>query len=397
MPSEAEMKLFGLLVLKGHLKKEDVLKCLKAHEALSKKGQELSLEEIAVRLKLLTKDKFDLFRRSGGSALPPMPGYQLKSKVGEGGTSQVYHFVEQKTGSDQAVKILKRDQAAIPLVRDSFIREANLLIKLDHPNIVKGHRVGTVQGRYIFIMDYIDGDDLQDLIRKGMIFHEDAALYIILQAAKALEYMRTENVLHRDIKPGNIMLTQDNTVKLIDLGFATVVGDQAGPSDSTLGTVEFISPEQARGQSDLDIRSDIYSLGATLYQLAVGSLPFTGEDDQEIMANQILKSLSSPALKERGKISPHMHYFIEKMMAKERELRYQSPVELIDDIENTIQGKKTLTFRPDRERRAEGELLKTPYDTVEEPVEEEEQKKEPDSTRKKKGPATRFFRRKDRS
>jgi serine/threonine-protein kinase len=370
-----------LLVLKGRLRKEDVLKCLKASEILRKKGQTLSLSEIAARLKLLSQEQLDFYRRSGGEELPRMPGYELIQKVGEGGTSAVYQYLEKKTNEHRAVKVLKKDQAAIEHIRHSFVREAKLLIRLDHTNIVKGYRVGTVKGNYLFFMEFIEGDDLQDLIRRGMKFNEDAALYIVLQAARAMEYMRSKNILHRDIKPGNIMLKRDNTVKLIDMGFATVVGDQHDPSDSTLGTVQYISPEQARGQADLDVRSDIYSLGATLYQLIVGELPFSGIDDQEIMAKQILDSLSSLALKDRTRISPHMHYFIEKMMAKEREIRYQNPVELIEDIENTIRGKKTLTYRPDIEELDRTGFIDAPY------TEKDEQKGEndPGSRFKKKG------------
>lgn len=389
MPSEEEMKLFGMLVLKGRLKKDDIYKCLQVQESLSKKGHDFSLAEVAVKLKLLTQEQIDGYGRSGGVDLPPMPGYELVKKIGEGGTSNVFRFHENKTGKDCAVKILKEDQAAIELVKNSFIREAKLLIKLDHPNIVKGKRVGTVKGDFIFIMEYIEGDDLQDLLKEGFTFKEDAALFIVLQAAKAIEYMRSQNILHRDIKPGNIMLQRDNTVKLIDLGFATVIGETKGPSDSTMGTVQFMAPEQARGQADLDVRSDIYSLGATLYQLVVGSLPFSGEDDQEIMAKQILETLSSPALKERGKISPHMHYFIEKMMAKEREIRYQSPLELIEHIEDTIRGKKTLTYRPDLEELEEDGFLETPYG---EPEEKEE--KQPRPVRRKGNSGSKIFRRK---
>jgi len=148
------------------------------------------------------------------------------------------------------------------------------------------------------------------------------------------------------------MIDKNNTVKLIDLGLAAPIhrgeGQGRENGDTTIGTAHYISPEQARGQRDLDVRSDIYSLGATLYQLILGELPFTGETDQEIMARQILNSLSSTALKGR-KVSPHMHYFIEKMMVKDREIRYQSPSELINDIEEKIRGKKTLFFHPDSE------------------------------------------------
>ena len=361
------MKLLGRLVLNGRLKKEDVLKCIKGVEGLAAKGKTMSLSEAAVRLKLLSEEQLDLYRRSGGDDVPNLPGFVIKEKLGEGGTSNVYRYLDTRSEVHRAVKVLKEDQVELDNVRQSFVREAKLLIGLDHPNIVKGFKVGTVKGRYVFIMELIDGDDLQDLLSKGMTFGEDAALYIVLQAAKALEHMGQRGILHRDIKPGNIMLKRDNSVKLIDLGFATSVGaqdDETAPEDSTLGTVQYISPEQARGQHDLDVRSDIYSLGATLYQLAVGELPFTGSDDQEILARQILDSLSSSALKDRARISPHMHYFIEKMMAKEREIRYQDPSELIQDIEEKIRGKKTLTYRPDMPDQAEGEdFIDTPYDS----------------------------------
>src|SRR5262249_18011198 len=156
--------------------------------------------------------------------------------------------------------------------------------------------------RLVFVMEYVAGDSLLDLMRKGMTFHEDAALYIVLQAARALEYMRSRGVLHRDIKPGNLLLKHDNTAKLIDLAFAALIAGSDAPAeagDTTLGTIHYISPEQARGQTDLDVRSDIYSLGATLYQLVLGKLPFEADDNRDVLAKHILEALSSSELKSR--------------------------------------------------------------------------------------------------
>jgi len=351
------MRLFGLLVLKGHLKKEDVLRCLQTREQLAGKGKDATLSQVAVGLKMISSENLALYKLSGGEEIPPFPGFELEGKIGEGGMSSVFRYHEKAADRTVAVKILKKEQAAIPSVKKAFIREARSLIDMDHPNVVKGYRVGTVRGQYAFIMEFIDGGSLHDLIRKGMIFDEDAALYIILQAARAMKYMLSCNILHRDIKPGNLLIDRKNTLKLIDLGLATTLGEdeEMSPDDTTIGTAHYISPEQARGQRDLDIRSDIYSLGATLYQLVLGELPFEGEDDQEVMARQILESLSSTALKGRA-ISPHMHYFIEKMMVKDREIRYQNPDELIKDIEDKIEGKKTLFFRPDQEGDGEDEI-----------------------------------------
>jgi serine/threonine-protein kinase len=269
---------------------------------------------------------------------------------------------EKKSGREVAVKILRRELDADEKIKNAFLREAKLLIGLRHENIVAGEKVGQFQGRLIYLMEYVPGRSLQELSKDGRTFGEDEALYIVLQVARALHYLSQNGVVHRDVKPANVLITAANAVKLIDLGFAQSIGDAGGApaapaADTTVGTVAYISPEQARGQADLDVRADIYSLGATLYQLVVGELPFTGHDNQEVLAAQILASLSSEVLKSR-KISPHMHYFIEKMMAKEREIRYQSPDELIADIEQQIHGKKTLEFNPDSSDTG----LKKPFD-----------------------------------
>jgi serine/threonine-protein kinase len=363
MSFDEELKFFGILVLKGRLKKEDVLKCLAKREELKDKGKEVSLSRIAAGLKIISPEKLARYKLSGGEEVPDMPGFELRAKIGEGGMSSVFKYYQKAADRTVAVKILKEELAGNKALSRSFLREAKTLIDLEHENIVKGYRAGTVQGRYVFIMEYVDGESLQELIARKMTFDEDSALYVVLQATKAMEYLLGRNILHRDIKPGNLLIDRKNTVKLIDLGLATTIGtdDELSDDDTTIGTAHYISPEQARGQKDLDVRSDIYSLGATLYQLVLGELPFTGETDQEVMAHQILDSLSSKALKSGRGISPHMHYFIEKMMVKDREIRYQNPAELIKDIEDKIKGKKTLFYRPDMVGKEEEALLSGPY------------------------------------
>jgi serine/threonine protein kinase len=180
---------------------------------------------------------------------------------------------------------------------------------------------------------------------KGSI-EEDLALEIILQSARALTYLQEHGIVHRDVKPGNIMITRAGAVKLCDLGFAQPIAggiSALGESDVTCGTPEYMSPEQARGQRDVDIRSDIYALGATLYHMVLGDVPFKGTDTLDVMAKQVLAELYSPRVKER--LSHHMHYFIEKMMAKEKDIRYQSPREVIEDIEAQIDGVRSLLFK----------------------------------------------------
>jgi serine/threonine protein kinase len=160
--------------------------------------------------------------------------------------------------------------------------------------------------------------------------------------------MQSRGIIHRDIKPGNIFLVKGGGVKVIDLGFAQEIGSAAaGEEETTSGTVQYMSPEQARGQRDLDVRADIYSMGATLYHMVMGETPFSGGDSLEVMAKQVMESLNSGGMKNQ-RVSKHMHYFIERMMSKDKELRYSTPRELADDIKEQIEGFRSLEYK-DRE------------------------------------------------
>ena len=356
MDMQEELRFFGKLVHNGVVTKEQVEGLL---AAMQESGRPLS--ELAVQKGLLEASQLDLLVRLGGEVVPTIPGYELIDVLGKGGTAVVVRALDKKAHREVAIKVLLESLSDEEPIRRSFVREAKLLMKLDHENVAKGYKVGTLQGRLLFFLEHVDGSSLQSLLRDGHKFSEDAGLFIILQAARALNYLSEQGVVHRDIKPDNILLTRENQVKLIDLGFATSAGTSGDDSETTVGTVAYISPEQARGQGDLDVRSDIYSLGATLYQLVVGDLPFGGDSNQDILAAQILESLSSEVLKSR-KISPHMHYFIEKMMAKERDIRYQDPAELIADIEEQMRGKKSLQFNPGGEDDVD--LLDKPFADV---------------------------------
>ena len=357
MDDAADLKLLAQLVHRGALDRATAEALLREAQATRRKPL-----DVAVAKGCFTRERLEFLRRVEGEDVPELPGLEMVGIAGRGGTAVVLRARERKSGRDVAVKVLRRELEGDAKARAAFLREAKLLISLRHENVVAGEKVGTVGGRLLFLQEFVDGRSLLDLIKEGKAFGEDAALYSVLQVARALRYLAANGVVHRDVKPANVLITARNEIKLIDLGFASSMGeappadggaggapegaDEAAPAATTVGTVAYISPEQARGQSDLDVRSDIYSLGATLYQLVVGELPFSGQDNQEVLAAQILASLSSEVLKSR-RISPHMHYFIEKMMAKEREVRYQTPDELIADIEEQIRGKKSAEYRPD--------------------------------------------------
>jgi serine/threonine-protein kinase len=360
-----EARLFGKLAMRGVLPREAVGELFAAAKAASEQGQPVALSALALRRGLIDKDRLQLYFRTDGDEVPTLPGYEYLRKLGEGGTARVYKVRKLAEGQDEALKILHAEQAAQPAAVKSFLGEAALLKRLEHENVVKGHRAGRFGEHLLFFMECVEGRTLQEMIAQGGAFDEDGALFVILQVARALEYLRGEGLVHRDIKPANILVGPDNLVKVIDLGFAASGGAAEGGAGggaggaTTSGTAAFLSPEQAQGLTDLDVRSDIYSLGGTLYQMVLGELPFSG-DDAELVQKAVLEGLSAAATK-GGRISAHMHYFIEKMMAKDRDIRYQSPQELMADIENQIAGKKTLESGPPAEDE-EAAALKALHD-----------------------------------
>jgi serine/threonine-protein kinase len=353
----AEARLFARLALRGVLPKEAVAKLFEQARAAAEAGAAVSLSELALKVGLIGKERLARYRCTDGDDPPELPGYTYVRKLGEGGTASVY-AVRRKDGREEAVKILREELAGEAGIVKGFLGEAALLKRLSHENVVKGHRAGRFGEHVLSFMECVDGRTLQELIAEGGAFDEDGALLVILQVARALEYLRGEGIVHRDVKPGNILVDAAHKVKVIDLGFAATGGPGAGPGagagGTTSGTAAFLSPEQARGQQDLDVRSDIYSLGATLYQMVLGQLPFEG-DDEELVQKAVLEGLSAEATK-GGTISAHMHYFIEKMMAKDREIRYQDPAELIADIEDQISGKKSLQLEQPDEEGEDAEL-----------------------------------------
>jgi serine/threonine-protein kinase len=284
-------------------------------------------------------------KSGGASSGASIPGYQILGKLGSGGMGIVFKAHDTKNNRTVALKLLYPKTVRNKTFLDRFAREAKLLMKFEHPNIVKGYQVANYKGLYFLAMEYIEGKSAQQLLDEKGPFKEEFATYTILQAAKALEYMQKQGIIHRDVKPDNLLITPDNKVKLCDLGFAQPIGGvaQETSTDTTCGTPQYMSPEQAKGKADIDIRSDIYSLGATFYHLVIGKTPFQGTDNMEIMAKQVLDSLQSDEVKNR-RLSPLTLYFIEKMMAKEKEIRYQNPSEVIEDIEAQTAGFKSLFY-----------------------------------------------------
>jgi len=288
----------------------------------------------------------------------PIPGIRIVGKLGVGGTATVFTAEDVGHGRKVALKIIHPSLAKDEKAVRRFQRESGLLCSFDHPNLVKGYSQGTMGPLAYLLMEFLDGESVQEVLDRQKHLSEAQALEIILETAKAIDHMQSRGIIHRDIKPGNIFLCRDGKVKVLDLGFAQEIkSDGTGEEEETTsGTVQYMSPEQARGQRDLDVRADIYSLGATLYHMVMGELPFSGGDSLEVMAKQVMEALNSSGIKNR-RLSKHMHYFIERMMSKDKDLRFSTPRELVEDITQQIDGFKSLVYHPEGEEQATSTVM----------------------------------------
>ncbi len=335
MATKQELELAKRLIQARVLPEDVVKQAFGIQEHFRKKGTQASLVKIFYAKEWLPKGSLDVLNAPSPLEMQPLADYHLEEEIGEGGSSTVYRGTYLANGSSVAIKILDPVQALRPDFLERFQREAGILIELEHENVVLGYEVGFQSGRHFFSMEFVEGLTVLDVIDRRGFLENTEALSITLQCARALQYLHAAGYLHRDIKPGNIMIEESGTARLIDLGLIhTLDGGepQEGEEATTVGTVEYLSPEQARGRADLDPRSDIYSLGVSLYHMVVGDVPFHGETDYEVMAKQVLSALDTQKVKQR-RIAPEVHFFITKMTSKDRENRFESVEEVIRDIE----------------------------------------------------------------
>lgn len=340
------------VLLRGYATQQDIDSALITQEKLRSEGQEMSLGEILVQKKVITITQMKRLRvelEGEQEVFPDIRGYEIVKKIRKGGMGTVYKARQMSMDRIVALKILASELTDDETYVKRFLAEAKAVGKLNHENIVAGYDAGSWNGIYFFAMEYINGETILEIMRREKYLAVPFALNVTYQTAKALEHAAKHRIIHRDIKPGNIMINHHGTIKLCDLGFAKVSSiDLLTKKGTTLGTPYYMSPEQCRGLSDIDTRSDIYSLGATLYHMVVGKVPFGGKSASEILRKHLVEGLVIPQ-ERRAIIGEYTCHIIEKMMAKDRENRYETPTDLLNELEPVIarfQAPKILMVHP---------------------------------------------------
>jgi serine/threonine-protein kinase len=273
-----------------------------------------------------------------------IPGYQILGKLGAGAMAIVYRAKQLSLDRMVAIKVLPKRFSENPEYVERFYREGQAAAKLNHNNIVQAFDVGEAGGYHYFVMEYVEGKTIYDDLATGNAFGEAEALEIIIQVAHALAHAHARGLIHRDVKPKNIIITNDGVVKLADMGLAretTDIETATTEAGKAYGTPYYIAPEQIRGKIDIDGRADIYGLGSTLYHMVTGRVPFMADGPTDVMRKHLKEQLIPPDHINTA-LSGGISEVIEVMMAKTREERYNNTEELLTDLEAVRLGQAPL-------------------------------------------------------
>src|SRR6187200_217078 len=262
--------------------------------------------------------------------------YRIVRKLGSGGMADVYLAEDEELGRRVAIKILNDRHATDESFVERFRREAKNAAGLSHPNIVSIYDRGEAEGTYYIAMEYLDGRSLKELVvARGPLPIQDA-IAATRQVLGALRFAHRKGVVHRDIKPHNVMADADGRLKVTDFGIARAGVSQMTVAGSIIGTAQYLSPEQARGAA-VDQRSDLYSVGILLYEMLTGTVPFTGDSPVEIAMKHLSDTPPPPSL-ERPDIPPDLDMIVLRALAKNPDDRFQTAEEMVAELDGFAQG-----------------------------------------------------------
>ncbi|KAF0244581.1 MAG: serine/threonine protein kinase [Planctomycetota bacterium] len=331
-----EQQFGAVAVRMGFITKERLNEALAIQQNLQAGGTlAVRLGELLVVRGWISPAQAAVVRKVQSSAedVLEIPGYRLHEEIGRGQSGRVLRAVQVSMDRVVALKILHPRLAENADIVSKFVREARVVARLSHPNVVQGIDVGCAGSVNYFVMEFVEGPTLRGLLQPGRALDERYSLGIAIQIAKALQHAHENGLVHRDVKPGNILIARDGTAKLADLGLA--VTDGSDVNGRLFGTPAYMSPEQVRGSADIDIRSDVYSLGATLFHLLTGGPPFTGDTVADVLKKHLHEA---PALVNR--MNPAVSFATTQAVAcalqKDRAHRFATPADFAMVLERCV-------------------------------------------------------------
>jgi len=345
---------FGqVAVTLGYVTAAQVDECVRIQASMRQMGLDETLGAILSKKGYLTPQYHSNILKKLGVQTSPIPGYTILGKIGQGGMGVVYKATQTSVNRPVAIKILGGNATKDKTYVARFLQEAQAAANLNHKNLIAAIDVGVSNGIYYFVMEYVTGKSCRELLnaQKGPLA-EATVLQVAIQMADVLDHVHQHQMVHRDIKPENILVTPEGIVKLCDLGLAksTTSTEQSLTQEGlAVGTPYFMSPEQIRGDKDVDIRADLYSLGATLYFLLTGKHPYEGRSAAETMSMHLKEPVPDPR-KANPQIREDIGWAIQKLMAKDRNHRYQTPGELLEDLKKIQSGTAAALARQHQAR-----------------------------------------------
>ena len=339
--------MFGRIAVQNGLCTDEELRRALDKLASRKKTNPVLLADLMVELGYVTRSQAKRLKiqlKQSKAITHQIPGYKILGKLGAGAMAVVYSARQLSLNRTVAIKVLPKRFSENPEYVERFYKEGQAAGKLNHNNIVQAIDVGEAGGYHYFVMEYVEGKTIADDLSAGKVFGEGETLDIIIQVANALAHAHSNGLIHRDVKPKNIMITNEGVVKLADMGLAREMTDiklAENEAGKAYGTPYYIAPEQIRGKIDIDGRADIYGLGATFYHMVTGRVPFMADDSMEVMKKHLRERLIPPDHINTS-LSAGISEVIEIMMAKRREDRYQNVEELLTDLRSLREGQPPI-------------------------------------------------------